>query len=421
MMEQIIAATGPAAELKRVDILASDMLSLWRGEDEQIYAFGTEVGDFLRTNDITNSWKAHFGDLLMRGSYSNIDHPKNARVTIPGICQIENVLAPTRVNGFFYINNYAPVRNRAVELSDDPHHVLKNTLVRGLRKNKGTSGDQPSLRSGLEFAGDSELVVRFRHAIDELIDWQETTKEGKAITTLGFRDGADDVFSARELISMAFRGKSFSLSNKTETIASTSHDVLTNTFCLHCESGLKTVLDRQIYDQIYEPLTSTFCGNPFVDPEGMDRTLEIFAKTMLKARVHTGVIRTQLARPGYEFNGPAKAAHDIVSFLMEDEEVNARFQRNKAKVHTAMLNTYGGVLEAGSNLPVELEGYNLLLLEEHESHQVAFLDHAGNEFSLSTPYFHFDGPATHQKKTFAPAIALPEAIAVICDISNNID
>ena len=35
-----------------------------------------------------------------------------------------------------------------------------------------------------------------------------------------------------------------------------------------------------------------------------------------------------------------------------------------------MQHCYGGVLPAGSNLPVELEGYNLLLLEEHESTHV---------------------------------------------------
>ncbi len=421
MMEQIIAGTGQAAEVRRVDILASDMLSLWRGEDEQIYAFGTEVGDFLRTNDITDSWKAHFGDLLKRGSYSNIDHPKNARVTIPGICLVQNVLAPTRVNGFFYINNYEPVRGRCVELSDDPHHVLKHTLVRGLRKNKGTSGDQPSLRAGLEFAGETELVVRFRHAIDELVDWQEREVQGRLATCLTFRDGASDVFAARELVGLAFKGRTFALEGKAERIRSVDYDVLDNLFWVHMGAGRKVVLDREVVDQIYEPLTSTFCGNPFVDPEGMDRTLEVFARTMQRAKVHTGVIRTQLARPGYEFSGPARAAQDIVAFLMEDEEVNARFQRNKAKVHAAMQATYGGVLEAGSNLPVELEGYNLLLLEEHESRHVAFLGLQGEPFVLSTPYHRFEAAPGPAGKAFAPAIALPESIAVIRDICNNAD
>jgi hypothetical protein len=421
MMEQMIAGTGRASEVRRVDILASDMLSLWRGEDDQIYAFGTEVGDFLRTNDITESWKAHFGDLLMRGSYSNIEHPKNARVTIPGICSVQNVLAPTRVNGFFYINNYEAVRGRSVELSDDPNHVLKHTLVRGLRKNKGTSGDQPSLRAGLELAGETDLVVRFRHAIDELVDWQERMVAGKAVTCLCFRDGSGDVFAARELVTQAFKGRAFRVEGEADRIGSIEYDVLENLFWACCRSGRRLVLDRRIADQVYEPLTSTFCGNPFVDPEGMDRTLEVFARTMLKAKVHTGVIRTQLARAGYEFAGPARAAQDIIAFLLEDEEVNARFQRNKGKVNAAMQATYGGVLEAGSNLPVELEGYNLLLLEEHESRHVAFRGLQDEPFVLSTPFYRLDASRDDAARMFAPAIAMPEAVEVIRDICRNAD
>ncbi len=420
MMEQIIAGAGNAAEVRRVDILASDMLSLWRGSDHQVYAFGTETGDFLRLNDITEGWQAHFGDLLKRGAYSNADHPKNARVTIGGICDVADVLSPTRVNGFFYINNYETVRTSAVELSEDPHHVLKSTLVRGLRKNKGTSGDQPSLRAGLEFAGDSALVVRFRHEIDALVDFEEKRIDGVTRTCLAYRDGASDVFAAREMVRLAFQGKEFPREGKTLRIDDVDYDVLRNMFWVATSAG-RLPLDRSVYDGIYEPLTSTFCGNPFMEPEGMDRTLETFAELMYGAKVHTGVIRTQLARSGYEFAGPARAAEDIVTFLLEDEEVNARFQRNKEKVHRAMQTTFGGVLEAGSNLPVELEGYNLLLLEEHESTHVSFVDGEGRTFTLSTPLFHAGVQEASQSGTFAPSITLPENAAVIRDICLNRD
>ena len=421
MMEQIIAGVGPAVELRRVDILASDMLSLWRGTDGQIYAFGTETGDFLRINDITEGWKAHFGDLMNRGAYSNIDHPKNARVTIPGICNVRDVLSPTRVNGFFYINNYEGPRGSAVELSEDPHQVLKHTLVRGLRKNKGTSGDQPSLRAGMEFSGKTSLVVRFRHSIDELLDWETREVDGAAVTCMVFRDGAPDVFAARDLVQLAFKGCAFKHDGIDDRIDDVEFDVLRNLFWVKGRSGKRLPLERAVFDQVYEPLTSTFCGNPFMEPEGMDRTLQLFAATMWDARVHTGVIRTQLARKGYEFSGPAKAAEDIVAFLLEDEEVNARFQRNKGKVHQAMTSTFGGVLEAGSNLPVELEGYNLLLLEKHESRHVAFLDAEDQPFTRSTPYYEFDPKQQATNGTFAPAIALPENVAVIRDICNNAD
>jgi hypothetical protein len=422
MMDQLASGEGVAGQLKRVDILAGDMLSLWRGEDNQVYAFGTEQGDFLRLNDITESWKARFGDLLKRGSYSNLDHPKNPRVTIPGICDPRKFLSPTRVNGFFYINNYNAVTGSSVELSDDPHHVLKHVLVRGLRKNKGTAGDQPSLRAGLEFASRMALVVRYRQAIDEILDWQDRELDGKKLTCLCYRDGAEDVFTAREVVVSAFEGARFQRDPKTLTVRHVSYDVLANQYWLECEGGERVVLSREVYDQIYEPLVSTFCGNPFVDPEGMDKVLEGFADTMRVAKVHTGVIKTQLARSGYEFAGPAKAARDIISFLLEDEEVSARFQRNKDKVHQAMQRTYGGVLEPGTNLPVELEGYNLLLLEGHESTHVAFQDHDQGKFTLSTPYYRYEPPVSGgTPKPFAPAIAAPEMISAIADICQNPD
>jgi aspartate/methionine/tyrosine aminotransferase len=420
MMEQLIMADGPAAELSRVDILSGDMLSMWRGEDGQIYAFGTETGDFLRLTDITESWKARFGDLLQRGSYSNLDHAKNPRVTIPGICDSQKLLSPTRVNCFFYIDNYSAPAGSAVELSDDPHHVLRHTLVRGLRKNKGTSGDQPSLRAGLEFAGRNAPVTRFRHAIDELLDWQDRAIEGKTRTCLCYRDGAEDVFAAAEVVREAFVGQRLGQGEKAQRIDGVEHDVPQNVYWLRC-GGARVLLDREVYDQLYEPLVGTFCGNPFVDPEGMDRVLETFAETMRLAKVQTGVLKTQLAREGYEFSGPARASRDVVGFLLEDEEVNARFQRNKDKVQKAMERTFAGVLEQGANLPVELEGYNLLLLEAHESTHVAFCDLDGRTFTLSTPCYRFQRDEGAAPKVFVPAIALPELAEAIRDACANPD
>jgi hypothetical protein len=426
MMDQVINTEGPAAELSRVDILSGDMLSLWRGEDEQIYGFGTETGDFLRLTDITESWKGRFGDLLERGSYSNLDHPKNPRVTIPGICDEKKLLSPTRVNCFFYIDNYSKPQGSAIETSDNPDQILRHVLVRGLRKNKGTSGDQPSLRAGLELAGKAAVLSRFGHAIDELVSFEEMVIDGQARTCLSYRDGEGDVHAAAELVTQAFRGQRIVLSGKVVEIQEARHDVLANVYRLRCSGGAEVVLDREVYDQIYEPIVGTFCGNPFVEPEGMDRVLETFARTMRRAKVQTGVLKTQLARDGYSFSGPAKAASDIVTFLLEDEEVNARFQRNKDKVQRAMERTFSGVLDKGTNLPVELEGYNLLLLEAHESTHVAFLDLAGRQFTLSTPFYRFSPEngadrGSPRARTFVPALALPEIVEAIRDICDNPD
>ncbi|MBW2734618.1 MAG: aminotransferase class I/II-fold pyridoxal phosphate-dependent enzyme [Deltaproteobacteria bacterium] len=423
MMEQMSSGGQLAVDLERVDILAGDMLSLWRGVDEQIYAFGTETGDFMRLTDITESWQLRFRDLLQRGSYSNLDYAKNPRVTIPGICDRQRVLSPTRINGFFYINNYAASGSSSVEIIEDPHQLLKQVLVRGLRKNKGTSGDQPSLRAGLEQAGEHGIVTRFRYALDELLTWCTVQREGREHTCLVFRDGATDVYIAREVVALAFKGRMLSPRPGAPkvTISGVDHDVMENVFWLLC-GNQRVLLDREAYDQVYEPLVSTFCGNPFVDPTGMEQTLGVFAETLRQGKIHTGVIKTQLARVGYEHSGPAKAAEDIVDFLTEDEEVNARFQRNKNKVRRAMEAAYGGLIARGTPLPVELEGYNLLLLEEHESTHVEFIDQQNETFTLSTPYYRFTAPPVNREATtpFRPAIALPRHIEAIVDICDSV-
>ncbi len=421
MMEQAATGLGVGAELQRIDILAGDMLSLWLGEDGQIYAFGTETGDFLRLTDITESWKARYGDLLKRGSTSNPDHPKNPRVTIPGICDARRVLSPTRVNGFFYINNYQPPRGGAVELSDDPHHVLKDLLVRGLRKNKGTSGDQPNMRAGMAFAGRGDLVTRYRHTIDELLRWESRDVEDGRRTCLVYRDGSNDIFAARQMVTEAFSGQGITDDQgQPFLVQSIDYDLMQNLFWLEARDGRRLLLDRRAYDQVFEPLVSTFCGNPFVDPDGMDRTLDHFAEAMRQALVHTGEIRTQLATPGHEFSGPDRAARDVITFLMEDEEVNARYQRNKEAVARAMQRHYGGVLPPGGNLPVELEGYNLLLLEEFESTSVRLRDPDGRALDLGTPFSGSDLPATRDSG-FVPALALPLTLLALRDIEDNPD
>ena len=422
MMEQMSGGGRLAAELERVDILAGDMLSLWRGVDDQIYAFGTETGDFMRLTDITEIWQRTFRDLLQRGSYSNLDFAKNPRVTIPGICDRQRVLSPTRINGFFYINNYAEARTSAVEIIEDPHHLLKQVLVRGLRKNKGTSGDQPSLRAGLEQAGEHGIVTRFRYALDELLTWTTVERQGRAHTCLVFRDGANDVYAAREVVALAFKGRAVSPAPDAPkaTITGVEHDVMENLFWLLC-GNQRVLLDREAYDQIYEPLVSTFCGNPFVDPAGMDQTLGVFAETLRKGKIHTGVVRTQLARVGYEHTGPAKAAEDLVDFLTEDEEVNSRFQRNRKKVRLAMEAAYGGLIARGAPLPGELEGHNLQLLEEHESTHVEFVDNEEKTFTLSTPYYRFQAQQTTILTPFRPAIALPRHIEAIVDICDSVE
>jgi hypothetical protein len=53
MIEQAIAEEGSAKDVEGIDMLAGDMLSMYEGEDNQMYMMGTEEGDFMRMSDIS--------------------------------------------------------------------------------------------------------------------------------------------------------------------------------------------------------------------------------------------------------------------------------------------------------------------------------------------------------------------------------
>ena len=185
------------------------MLSLWRGEDGQIYAFGTETGDFLRLTDITESWKARFGDLLRARQLLQPRPPEEPPRDDPGdLRRPQGAVARRGSTASSTSTTTRPPRGSAVELSDDPHHVLKHVLVRGLRKNKGTSGDQPSLRAGLEFAGEQRagdpLPPRHRRAAG-LAEPRRRRAAGRA-PAWSTATAPQDIYAAREVVGAAFRG-----------------------------------------------------------------------------------------------------------------------------------------------------------------------------------------------------------------------
>ena len=155
---------------------------------------------------------------------------------------------------------------------------------------------------------------------------------------------------------------------------------------------------------------------------------DVHGETALSEEAHAGLDvvlgpaeARELARPGQEHAGPEKAARDILTFLLEDEEVNARYQRNKGKVNQALQAYHGGVLPAGGNLPIELEGYNLLRLEEYESTHVRFQGPEGRYFTIDTPRYRYQAPDQAVRGSFVPAIALPGIVASIADICGNPD
>lgn len=425
MVEQIINGIGGAQNVEYVELLAGDMLSMWTGEDGQIYMLGTEQGDFMRLSDISDDYKTRFRDLIEKASKTNVHHPTNPRATIPGLCDAEKTLRPVRVNIFLNIDNFnkAP-QGRHFQEEPDPENLLCSVYPRGYRREKGTSGDQPNIYASILYSEQPDrvkLLEKYNEDFDKLLGWDLIFHpDGKVKNAiLAFNDVPGQIFRAKQMVRDLFNGT---------TITDIDYNVHENRFYAiinSSESSKKLPLDRNIFDQVFNPIASTYCGNPFIDPRGMDKILRRFGKTMKKAGVITGTLYTELARPGEQFSGPARAAQDIIDFIQTDSRINERFQGNKKTVSAALVKKYEHGNKAMPQLfgqealPQRLEAYNLWLWERQQSDSIHIVDGSGKTIPLKTPYF--ENIKMPSGEEFEPSLITPEIDQHLKAILNNPD
>jgi hypothetical protein len=182
------------------------------------------------------------------------------------------------------------------------------------------------------------------------------------------------------------------------------------------------LLDRTVFDQVYNPIASTYCGNPFMDPHGMGKILRRFGKAMKDAGVITGTLYTQLAIDGEQFNGPARAAQSIVDFIATDKRINERFTTHKNKVVASLTKKYGQAVFGQDALPKKLQAYNLYLLERQESDNVHLVDEQGRTIPIQTPYFKNEKKSgNNEEAEFEPSLITPEVTAYLEEILSNAD
>lgn len=429
MVEQIIKAAGGAKNVKALELLSGDMLSLFTGEDGQIYMLGTESGDFMRLSDLSGDWQTRFRDRFAAASKTNRNHPTNPRATIPHLCDEHTFLRPVRVNMFFNINNFQEPPGTAFQEDESPANLLMDSYPRGYRREKGTSGDQPNIYASVlysEHPHKSKLLQRYREEFDQLLGWDvildETGKVKNGI--LSFRDIPGQIFKAHQMVKDLFEGSHCNYEDKNYTILKIHYRVRENRFYVQVkdeDTGAQEEkpLDRKIFDGVYDPIASTYCGNPFIHPEGMAPVLRRFAVAMKEAGVITGNLYTQLARPGLQFSGPAIASQAILKFIQEDPRVNARFQRHKRIVAEALVEKYGTEVFGQASIPQDLEAQNLLLLERQQSDSIHLVDGDRRTIPIHTPYY--QNKQGENGSVFKPSLITTEVATAIKDICDNQD
>ena len=185
--------------IRHMRVIFDDMGYLKKEEDGTIKAYGTEIGAFVRVDDLD---PAYAFAQLDRGVYTNMDRV-NARVTIP-ISTYEIISRGYPIDYFLYANNYNEAEKKIL-LYDDLDKAIP-IFEDGARKAKGTTTETGLVKS---YFANPFGPVQEREATEKLVrsyfsDMKEAgVKIGELHTSLaiegkakdGPREAAEELFS----------------------------------------------------------------------------------------------------------------------------------------------------------------------------------------------------------------------------------
>ena len=121
--------------LKEIKIIFDDMGTL-KIKDNQVIGYGTEVGAFVRLDDLEVGYAYNEMD---RAIFMNPDKI-NSRVVIPA-STYHDIMAGHKVDIMLYANNFEEPEGEGMKLFDDYHDAM-DVFRRGERKAKGTTSEK---------------------------------------------------------------------------------------------------------------------------------------------------------------------------------------------------------------------------------------------------------------------------------------
>ncbi len=127
----------PENSTSSVDMLIDDMGSLHIDENGKVVAVGTEIGAFVRLDDLQPGYAYSAMD---RSIFMN-PNIVNARVIVP-MMNYEDITEPTEIDYLFYVNNYDEVNSEEelITFFDDLQEAY-DVFAEGKRMAKGTTGE----------------------------------------------------------------------------------------------------------------------------------------------------------------------------------------------------------------------------------------------------------------------------------------
>lgn len=184
--------------IRHMRVIFDDMGFLKKEEDGSIKGYGTEIGAFVRIDDLD---PAYAYEQLDKGIYTNPDKI-NARVTIP-ISTYEVISKGYKVDFMLYANNYEETDQKIVFYDDLDKSI--EIFEAGARKAKGTTTEKGLVKSyfanpfgPVQEQKETEILVRqfFKDMADNGVKIGEIHTslaiEGK--TKNGPREAAEELF-----------------------------------------------------------------------------------------------------------------------------------------------------------------------------------------------------------------------------------
>ena len=166
-------------------------------DGDEINAYGTEIGAFVRTDDLENGYTYKVFDraIFMNPSLSN------ARIVLP-ISSYDDITCGVKIDAILYANNYEEQENK-IRLFENKEEALA-VFKKGARVAKGTTGETGLVET---FFANPFGPVQLQEETNVLLEkyftyfFDKGIKVGEIYTGLALPNGAENpIYAATELL-----------------------------------------------------------------------------------------------------------------------------------------------------------------------------------------------------------------------------
>ncbi len=389
--------------IRSIKMIAGDMFFIFPDKEGNLYGIGTEQGDFSRVTDFDPDFIKYYYSLFARAADSNVDD-LNWRSTISGLCDIS---MPFKIDILLTASNFAR-EEAGITRYENPENFLLYRDSHGERREKATSSDTPHFqRTLLRYTGDKNIVEvmdKNGNYIDDVLNWEWDNFAGKYYLCASYK--MIDKIDIEEVVNKIFVGKVFNQKQTKHKILKVNFDIIKNRFVATTlstspnpddpsnpiETKTEVLLDRMIFESLFNALASTPAGQPFVAEEGQIESRKYLIKILKGGedgkgagrKVRLGILSTDLGRKGKEITGPQAAAEEMRKMIQEVRIFRNDVNQKKNYVQQKVYEKYKHIFnEHKHNSEVCRYNFVLYQLEQMRKAELVRIDDPTQKIDLS--------------------------------------